>query len=642
MDPREHALALHRSGRLADADLAYRQALLAHPDDVRLRHFHGGLLMQAGRLQEAVAQFRHVLVQVPDAAESMAALALCLRDLGQYPAALPVARRALELRPRDPLSLLVAGSTHAALGEAIEAERLLRACVGLEPANTEAWHHLGVVLQDQGRWPEAAEAHGHVAARRAGAWFNVGLCRERQGDLVAAGECYGKFNQAHPDRIAGWVRRAQVQALLCDFAGEAESVARISERLGQSQPLAADDHAEPFVLSFLPLPQSDRKRVLDHVVTQVQAKAARMGGSATSAMARAGRGGRPLRLGYISPDFGEHAVGTLLRDVFAAHDRDRVHVTAYSLRRHGGATATAIRDGVDVFRDCEAMATPAIAQAIAGDGIDVLIDLGSYTSGARPELLALRPAPLQLAYLGFIHAHAAPWLDAVVLDPWLLPDDQCAAFGEPVRRLSTLMLPGCRVAPAGPAERGRFGLPADRVLLAAFNNSYKIDLELLQAWLEITRGAPRSVVVTSVPVQAEPRLRQAWEGHGGDPGQLLLLPRLASGEHAARLACCDLFLDAFRYQGGASGIGAVAAGLPVLALAGDRPLSRMGAGLSAFLGLDELACADVAGYVQAAVDLANNAARRDRVRQRLAEAVERTALFDARRIAAAIEDVAGA
>ncbi|TXK65064.1 tetratricopeptide repeat protein [Alkalisalibacterium limincola] len=514
MDPRERALGLHRDGQLVEADRAYRAALDAHPDDARLRHFHGGLLMQSGRLEEAALQFQKVAAQAPDAVENLAALALCLRDLGRLAEALPVAHRVLALRPDDALALLVAGSTHAALGEGTQAERLLRECVGLAPANTEAWHHLGVVLQEQGRWDEAASAHERVAARRAGAWYNVGLCRERQGDLLLARECYGRFNQAHPDRIAGWTRRAQVQALLCDFPGEAESVARIRARLARPEALAVDDQAEPFVLSFLPLPDADRRRLLEHAVHQVQAKAGRLADGMQPAKTGARQAGTHLRLGYVSPDFGEHAVGSLMRDVFAAHDRGRVHVTAYSLRRHAGATADAIRSGCDVFRDCEAMATPAIAESIAADGIDVLVDLGSYTSGARPELLALRPAPVQLAYLGFLHPHGAPWLDAVVLDPWLLPAGAEAMFGEPVRRLSTLMLPGRSAEPA-PIDRARFGLPAERVLLAAFNNSYKFDRALLEAWLEIAGRAPQAVFVLSVPPQAEPLLRRHWAGQGG-------------------------------------------------------------------------------------------------------------------------------
>lgn len=642
MDPREHALALHRSGRLADADRAYRQALLVHPGDIALRHFHGGLLMQAGRLEEAAAQFRQVLAQAPDAAESIAALALCLRDLGRHGDALPLARRAAALRPRDPLALLVAGSTLAALGQGMEAERLLRDCTALDPGNSEAWHHLGVVLQEQGRWQDAADAHARVASQRPGAWFNVGLCRERQGDLVAAGECYGRFNHAYPDRVAGWLRLAQVQAMLCDFDGEAGSVERIGRRLDDAAPLASDDLPEPFVVSFLPLSGGHRRRLLDQAVSAIGAKAARMRTGMQRRAAPATGTAVPLRLGYVSPDLGEHAVGTLLRDVFAAHDRRRVHVTAYSLRRHAGQTAEAIRLGVDAFRDCEAMATPEIAELIAADRIDVLIDLGSFTSGARPELLALRPAPRQLAYLGFIHAHRSPWLDAVVLDPWLLPDEALEAFGEPSLRLSTLMLPGCHVAPTGPIERERFDLPSDRVVLAAFNNSYKFDRALLQAWVRIAREAPTAVFATSVPVQAEPGLRHAWQALGGRDEQLLLLPRLARGEHAARLACCDLFLDAFRYQGGASGIGAVAAGLPVVAREGAWPLARMGAGLSRFLGLEELACADAEAYIDTAAGLANDPVRLGALRQRLGEGVASTGLFDPRRVAASLESAIGA
>lgn len=636
MDERDRAYALHQAGDLVGADAAYRSARVIHPGDIELAHFHAVLLMQGRRTAEAADGFADVLARAPGRPESLLALALCCRDLGDPRRGLPAAEAAVRQLPRDPMAWMLLGCLQAQRGAPEAAENACRRAVALAPGMHEAWHHLGEALQAQQRWREATEAYARALPGHPGEHFNLGLCEEMQGRLEEALTHYLAAVRALPGRADALARLAQIQARLCDFDGEAASCAALERLLAQPDRLAADDQVEAFALSFLPLSEAARATALDRYARRIGARAPSSGVPRREA-GLAGQAGRVLRLGYLSPDFGDHAVGVLMREVFAAHDRSRVQVFGFSLRRHAGPVAERIRAGFDAFHDCQGMATDEVVALIAGAGLDVLIDLGGYTEGARPEVLAARPAPKQLGYLGFIHPHAAPWLDALLMDDAVLPVGQ--DLGEPVLRMAGCMLPGSPLPAPPPATRETFGLPADRVLLASFNNSYKVDRALVGAWVEIGRRAPSACFVVYLPDAARSRFSRAWAAAGGDLAQLFLVPKLPPDAHAARMACCDLFLDAFRYQAGATGVAAAAAGLPVLVREGKRPLARLGVSLNRLLGLDALVCADTADYIARAAELANRPSALVALRERLAGAVVTSGLCDPRRTAAAIESI---
>ena len=633
MDEAAQARRLHASGDVDGARRLYVRALAAAPGDQALRRDLAALLLQAGQARQAVPLLREVLASGAGDATAATMLALALRGLGDVAGGRDAAARALELDPRDPVALLAAGSLAVMAGEAAVAEPWLRASVAVEPRLYEAWHWLGEALQSQGRWKEAAAAYGHAMAGHPGEAMNVGICAERAGDIGAAREAYRSAHAAAPARADVLLRLAQAEALACRFDDSRRHAAMAAERLVGDQ-LPADDLPEPFPASWLQLGDAATRRVLERQAARVQSRADALASPGPAPAPRAA-GGR-IRIGYLSADFGRHAVGTLLAGHFAAHDRTRFEVHGYSLRRHDDDIADAIREGCDHFTDCTAMASDAIARRIRDDGIDALVDLGGYTAGARSEVLALRPCPLQLGWLGFIHGHEAPWLDGIVLDHHVQPPDAAWPWSDAVLRLDTLMLPAGPMPP-GRRDRAAFGLPSDVPLLASFNNSYKLDAELVAAWARILGEAPRAHLLAYLPDSAREGFMQAWARHGGDPDRLHPCGHLPAARQADRAASCDLFLDAFRYQAGATGIAAAAAGLPLLARRGDSALARLGAGLNRFLGLDDLVCADAEAYVGRAVALATDPPALAELRARAAAAVGASGLLDPRRAAAAIE-----
>ena len=634
MDEALRARQLHHAGQLQAAAASYAAALKSNPADATLAHDYAMLLMQSGQFAQALPLLRSIPPGAGCHPQALLTRAHAHRALGQFGEGIEAARAASSLLPGHPIPWLLLGSQQVLSGQPMQAEEALRRAVSIAPDLAEAWHYLGETLQARGQYADASAAYRQAARAQPTEALNIGICAELQGDLESARGWYLDMDRLAPGRMDTLVRLAHACAQLCrmdECEAIVERIHALDARQG-SGPLPPG--IEPFPLTYLPLPDDFKQRALAAHARPVLARAAAM-----PPLPAAPDAGPRLRLGYVSPDLGQHAVGTLLRHHLAAHDRTRFEVTAYSLRRFDDPVSAGIAAGVEHFVDASEFSDHALAERIRRDGIDVLIDLGGYTHGARPAALALRPARLQLGWLGLIHAQEAPWLDGLVLDDSSAPESAPWPFSDRVHRMRSPLLPGWPQQRPAP-DRERFGLPPDVPLLASFNNSYKLDRALVEAWARILDGATtaRMLVFLREP-QARPGFLSAWQAAGGDPARLHLAKSLPFEEQRIRAASCDLFLDAFRYQAGATGMMSMAAGLPILGLAGTHPLSRMGNALNHHLGLDELVAPDIATYVATATALANDPTRLAGLRQRLADRLDAGDLLSPRRTAAEIERI---
>jgi predicted O-linked N-acetylglucosamine transferase (SPINDLY family) len=337
------------------------------------------------------------------------------------------------------------------------------------------------------------------------------------------------------------------------------------------------------------------------------------------------------RVGYLSSNFGRHAVSFLTAELYELHDRNRFEIYAFSSGRDDRSDMRKrIEAAMDHFISIEHMSDEAAAHAIRTAEIDILIDLQGLTLGVRPAILARRPAPIQVTYLGFPGSTASPWIDYVLADRYLIPESLEQYYSE-----KPLLMPNCfqvndRKREIGPTPtRQQYGLPESAFIFCAFNHNYKITPELYDVWMNILRRTSGSLLwlLADNPTARDNLINEATlRGVASD--RLIFAPRVPPSEYLARFKVADLFLDTFPFNGGTTASDALWAGLPLLTCSGNTFASRMAGSLLKGIKLDELITDSFAAYEDIAVHYANAPDKLNELRARLAINIHTTPLFD--------------
>jgi protein O-GlcNAc transferase len=635
--PVEIANTLAQAGRHALAAEAWLDILKRRPAQPGWLNNLGLSLAAAGRSPEAEQAYRHALDLAPDLPEAQANLASLLQVHGRFKEARDHYRLAVAAKPDWPEPWNNLGVTARALGDAEEGETALRQAVRLNPRYVEAQYNLGNALSRPGTEHEARACYAAAIALKpdhAEALYGLATATV---DLAAALEIYQRALSIRPGFPEALVGYACAKLKACEWNGLAGVTERITA-LVREHPAAA---VAPF--SFLQIsgdPALQQACARNWTHNKVEPVAHRL--SPLAALTTALDGPRRLRLGYLSGDLRNHAVGNLAADLFRLHDRSRFEVFGYSSGPDDGSpTRARIVQGFDCLLDVRHMSPGALAERIRADGIDILVDLAGYTEHSRSEVLALRLAPVQASYLGFPGTLGAGWVDALISDAFLTPEPSRHWYDE---RL--VLLPLCyqinsepQAMAVGPVPtRGALGLPEDGFVFCCFNNSYKIQPSLFAAWMHILLRTPGSVLwLAEFNPLARGNLWREAAAHGVDPKRLVFSAVVPVEQHTQRLPAADLFLDTFPYSAGATASQTLRAGVPLLTLIGDAYVSRMAGSLLNALDLPELLASSLAEYEETAVALAGDRTRMAEIRARSAEAQTRTKLFRPERGTRALE-----
>jgi predicted O-linked N-acetylglucosamine transferase (SPINDLY family) len=347
-----------------------------------------------------------------------------------------------------------------------------------------------------------------------------------------------------------------------------------------------------------------------------------------------------LRVGYLSSDFCLHPVAMLTVELFELHDRSRFEVYAFSWSRDDGSPLRRrVVGAFDRYIRIDGLDDEAAARLIREMEIDVLVDLHGLTLGARPGILAWRPAPVQITYLGFPGTTGIPGVDFVLADRFVLPEEEAANFSE-----KPLYLPHCfqvsdrrREVGERPA-RGACGLPERGFVFCCFNNNYKFTRQLFSVWMRILQRVPGSVLwLLADNSWAEDNLRKAAMAQGVDPARLIFAGRVAPADYLARYAVADLFLDTHPFGAGTTANDALWQGLPVLTRPGRSFASRYAGSLLKHLDLPQLIAADWAEYEDRAVEIGGHPETAARLRTRIESGKEQSVVFDIPRLVRDIE-----
>ncbi len=509
-----------------------------------------------------------------------------------------------------------------------DAEKAYRAALARDPRFPQAAFNLGTIVERLGRAEEALAIwqglldRGVVDPDASRELYvltcnNLGRLREQTRDF-AGGEAALReslrVDPAQPKAIQHWVHLRQKQCAWPVYA-ELPGVTP-GELVSGTSPLAMLSATDDPGLQLATALRFVRERVNVRVPALAPAR---------------GYAHPKLRIGFLSSDFCLHAVSLLTVELFELLDRERFEVHGFCWSREDGSPLRArVIAAMDRFTRIGALDDAAAARAIRDAEIDVLVDLHGLTSGARPAILAYRPAPVQMTYLGFPGTTGLPGVDYVIADRFLIPDAEAPYYSEQPLYLPDVFQCSDRQRAVGQTpSRAACGLPEGAFVFCSFNNSYKVTPEQFAAWLRILKCAPESVLwLLGDNPWAEANLRRAASEQGVDPARLVFAGRVAPPDYLARYRAADLFLDAYPFNGGTTANDALWMGLPLLTRSGRTFASRMAGSLLTALDLPELITDSLAAYEARAIEIATQPGVAAALKRKLAEAREKSPLFD--------------
>lgn len=354
--------------------------------------------------------------------------------------------------------------------------------------------------------------------------------------------------------------------------------------------------------------------------------------------------GRRIRVGYVSSDLRDHAVGYLMAELFEIHDKSKVEVFAYYCGRPSEGEGLTIRTKavVEHWVDIREMTDDQAAARIAADGIDILVDVNGHTRDSRTGVFARRPAPIQVNWLGFPGTMGSPYHQYIVADPWVIPPEFELYYSEQVVRLPCYQ-PNDRKRAVGPRPtRQDAGLPEDAFVFCCFNGSQKITRFTFERWMEILKRAPNSVLwLLASSVETQARLGALAEQYGVSRDRVIFAPKQSNPNHLARYPLADLFLDTAPYGAHTTASDALWMGVPVLTLSGRSFASRVCGSLVRSAGLTDLVCLRPEDYVARAVALAGDPAAIAAYKAQLEAGRHTCDLFNVEKLVSSLEGLYG-
>jgi predicted O-linked N-acetylglucosamine transferase (SPINDLY family) len=695
-----HASQLHGQGRLLEAERLYREVLAVAPSDTNALHFLGLIESQLGNREAGLALIERAIEAAPGNTGALYNRAIILGEIGRLDEALAGYGKVLALLPGDPAVLNNRGAILAALKRYDEALADYESALARDPRNAGLLNNRGNALLALERYGDALQSydaalsanprHADALFGRANALRSLNRIDEALADYERSLALDSTRAEAHANRAQLLLSRKRHAEALAAYdaalalnpglasaherrAGILFELKRGEEALSAYDSAFAIDPDLPYLEGARFLTKmylcdwsnvaTERARLIDHV---------REGKPAANPFAFLSAGLSPAdellcarvyaqrqypprepmwcgerynhrktRLGYVSGEFREQATAYLAAGLFECHDRDAFELHAFSTGRDDKSPMRArIGAAFDSFSDMAGADDRDIAAAIRRAEIDILVNLNGFFGEERTGVAAFRPAPLQVNYLGYPGTMGAPYMDYIVADRIVIPDDQRAFYSE-----SVIWLPDCYQAndrkkprQRSPRPRSAFGLPESGFVFASFNNAYKITPEVFDIWMHLLRAVEGSVLwQLQLDAAASRNLCAEAAKRGVDPKRIVFAPFVKQDEHLARIGHADLFLDTLPVNAHTTASDALWCGVPVLTAMGATFAGRVAASLLAVIGLDELIAPSLAEYERLALSMARDPGQLRSLKEKLAKNRDTHPLFDTARLARHIE-----
>ena len=629
---------LSQRGHLADAIRPIQRSLEINSNQPVILNVLGVLFQNLRRFDEALASYDRALALRPDLVEAHYNRGNLLQGLNRPVEALASYDRALALRP----DLVEAhGNRGVALEKLNRLDEALASydrAIALRPEFAEPHNNRGNVLKNIGRMEDALASYDRALALRpeyAEAHYNRGNALQM---LNRFDEALASFDRAlslkpdYPYLIGTWLH---CKMHCCDWRNLETAWTSVCDAIDRRQKAAA-----PFAILAIPSTPAQQQRCAQICIRD------RFPRHAVPLWQGERYAHDRIRIGYFSSDYGDHPVSHLIARLIESHDRTRFEIAGFSFGMPtNDVWRQRLEKAFDRFLDVGRRTDREIAGLARELEIDIAVDLNGFTKNARTGIFALRPAPVQVNYLGYPGTMGADYIDYLIADATVVPEAHRQFYDEKIVYLPhsfQVNNPTRQIADRS-FSRVELGLPDDAIVFCCFNHNYKITPDLFDIWMRLLHAVSGSVLwLSGGNATAARNLRLEAEKRGISPERLVLAPRMESlADHLARHRQADIFLDTFYYNAHTTASDALWAGLPVLTCLGETFAGRVAASLLGAVGLPELVTRSPADYEALALELATQPGRLAAIRRKLETNRTTHPLYDTTRFVRHIEAAYG-
>ena len=583
------------------------------PNDADGYYNMGVALQKQNKLDEAIEAYINALSIKPDYANAYNNMGTALQVHNKLEEAIEAYQKAIDIKPDHAEAYYNMGNALQEQGKLDEGIEAFNKVLFIKPDYAEAYNNMGIALQEQNKLKEAIDAYKKALALKpdhAEAYYNMGNTLQEQNKLLEAIEAYKSAIDINPNHEAARAQKLHQQARICDWDSITEELTLVSE-LGTTE-----KGVSPFAL--LSMEDAPERHLIR---SKIYAKA-KYTKKLKPELVKPLQKPKRLKIGYFSADFHSFPGMYLMVGLLEKHDRTKFEISAFSYGPDvNDRMRNRIINAVDHFIDIKTADTNTVVNLARQRNIDIAVHRNGFTKNDRTELFASGLAPIQINYLGYPGTLGADFIDYIVADPILIPEDKRQYYSEEIIYLPNTYQPtdNTRIISDKVIIRKDMGLPENGFVFCCFNQIYKISSTEFDIWMRLLNSVNDSVLwLLESNKWAEQNLKRQAEARGVNAERIIFAEKVPQAEHLARQRLADLFVDTFNYNAHTTTSDALWAGLPLVTKLGEGFAARVAGSLLNAVGLPELVTVTEQDYEVLILELATNPTKLVKIKEKLA------------------------
>ena len=550
----------------------------------------GGTLLTLGRYKEAIEIFKKTIKIKPDFSDAYSNLASCYHNLKQYEDSILNYNKAIKLNPKNFAAYNNLGSTYKEINQNENAINNFNIAKKINPDYYIAYNNLGNHFQEIKLYEEAIKNYKKVVELKPDFKFAIGKLMHAKMRIS-----YWHEYEEHLDNLINSFKKKNKTITPFPFLS-------LIDNPEYHKTNAEIYSKEQFI--------GPKKEQLERKIIKNE----------------------KIKLGYFSPDFRDHPILHLTREIFQFHNKSKFEIYAFSFGpKEEYENLEVVKGFFTKFIDIRSMSDQEVANLSQEIGIDIAIDLCGFTAWNRAKIFFFRAAPIQINYLGYPGTMGSEFMDYIIADKTVIPENEKINFSEKVAYLPNCYQPNTKIDSLIKKDFSRtdFNLPEDAFVFCNFNSSYKITPNIFNVWMNILKKTPKSVLwLLKSNNAASENIWKTAEKKGIDRNRIIFAERLPHYDHLKRIAHADIFLDTFPYNAHTTASDTIRMGVPIIALMGKSFASRVSSSILNQVNMKKLITTNTEDFQNLAIDIATNKNKLKKIKDDLKNSLSNSSLFD--------------